>query len=221
MAAARASATGALPGGRVLSRRRPATPCSMNRACQRQTVVFDVPVAAMTAFVPTPSALSSTIRARQTCFCGVFRSETRASSRWRSASPRVMNIPVRMPQRRTRGTQWESQPDLSVPVNPLGVSIIICQIERCQKLFTYTDETGHSGRNIFDKNDVFRLGSILSVKDIRPACEAVIGPFVEEKGVARLHANQWQEHELAGLGHSVLDSIDSKNHWVFNIMQIS
>jgi hypothetical protein len=53
----------------------------MNRACQRQTVVFDFPVVAMTAFVPTPAALSSEICARQTCFCGVSRPATRASSR--------------------------------------------------------------------------------------------------------------------------------------------
>jgi hypothetical protein len=53
----------------------------MNRACQRQTVVFDFPVAAMTAFAATPAALSSTILARQTCFRGVLRPATRASSR--------------------------------------------------------------------------------------------------------------------------------------------
>jgi hypothetical protein len=81
MAAARSQATGALPGGRVLSRKRPATPSAMKRACQRQTVVFDVPVVAMIAFVPKPSALSSTIRARQTCFWGVLRPAPRASSR--------------------------------------------------------------------------------------------------------------------------------------------
>jgi hypothetical protein len=40
----------------------------MNRACQRQTQVFDVPVWRMISFVPTPSAESRTIPARQTCF---------------------------------------------------------------------------------------------------------------------------------------------------------
>ena len=40
----------AVPGGRVLSRSSPSTPSSMNRACQRQTVVFAVQAA------PRPAA---------------------------------------------------------------------------------------------------------------------------------------------------------------------
>jgi len=38
----------------------------MNRACQRQTVVFDVPVAAIIAFVPTPAAVTRLRMVRQT-----------------------------------------------------------------------------------------------------------------------------------------------------------
>ena len=63
-------ASGALPGGRVLSRSSPSTPSAMKRSCQRQTQVLDLPVAAMIAEVPRPSAVSRMIRARQTCFCG-------------------------------------------------------------------------------------------------------------------------------------------------------
>jgi hypothetical protein len=76
--ATRSSAIGALPGGRVLSFSRPSTPASMKRSCQRHTHVFDLPVAVMMPWVPTPSAVRSTIQARQTCFCGVFGSTTRA-----------------------------------------------------------------------------------------------------------------------------------------------
>jgi hypothetical protein len=42
--ATRYGGIGASLGGRVLSRRRPSIPSAMNRSCQRQTVVFDVPV---------------------------------------------------------------------------------------------------------------------------------------------------------------------------------
>jgi len=100
---------GALPGGRVLSRSRPAIPASANRSCQRQTVVFDLPVAAMMARVPRPSAVSRTIRARQTCFWAAFRSATITASRRRSAAETPMEIPVRMTQIRTEGTRRESQ----------------------------------------------------------------------------------------------------------------
>jgi hypothetical protein len=69
-----------MPGGRVFSRKRPATPSAINRSCQRRTQVFDLPVDAMIAPVPTPSADNSTIRARQTCFCGKEGAEMTASS---------------------------------------------------------------------------------------------------------------------------------------------
>jgi hypothetical protein len=72
--------------GRVLSRTRPETPARMNRSCRRHTVTLLVPVWRMISLVPTPSAVNSTIRARLTCFCGLFRSLTIASSRARSAS---------------------------------------------------------------------------------------------------------------------------------------
>jgi hypothetical protein len=46
---------------------------SRKRSCQRQTRVLDLAVCRMISFVPTPSAVNSTISARQTCFCGVLR----------------------------------------------------------------------------------------------------------------------------------------------------
>src|SRR4051812_46645561 len=44
--------------------------------CHRQTEVLLVPVRRVSSIVPQPSTVSSTICARQTCFCGLFRSVT-------------------------------------------------------------------------------------------------------------------------------------------------
>jgi hypothetical protein len=56
---------------------KPSTPSSMNRACQRQTAVLLTPAAVrMISTMPTPSAVASTIRARQTCFCRLLRLST-------------------------------------------------------------------------------------------------------------------------------------------------
>jgi Queuosine biosynthesis protein QueC len=55
---------------RVLSRSSPSTPSSIKRSCQRQTQVLDFPVRLMISFVPTPSAVNSTIKPRQTLFSG-------------------------------------------------------------------------------------------------------------------------------------------------------
>lgn len=90
-----------VPGGRVLSRSSPSTPSSAKRSCQRQTQVFDLAVARMMPLVPMPSAVRRTIRARQTCFCGLLRSPTIASRRRRSPGETSMVMPVRMPQTRT------------------------------------------------------------------------------------------------------------------------
>ena len=60
----------------------------MNRACQRQTAVLLTPAVRMIAAVPSPSAVASTIRARQTCFCRLLRSSTIACRRLRSVGLR-------------------------------------------------------------------------------------------------------------------------------------
>ena len=72
----------------------------MNRSCQRQTQVFDLPVPRMISLVPTPSALERMIAARQACFCEALRSLVIASSRPRTDGVIVMEIPVRMHQTR-------------------------------------------------------------------------------------------------------------------------
>jgi hypothetical protein len=72
---------------------KPATPWAMKRACQRQIVGLPLPVCRWIAIVRTPSALSSTIRARHTCFCGLFPEPITASSRSRSPGPSRTSMP--------------------------------------------------------------------------------------------------------------------------------
>lgn len=87
-------------------------PSFMNRSCQRQTQVFDLPVRRMISLVPTPSALERMIAARQACFCEALRSLVIASSRPRTDRVIVMEIPVRMHQTRTATETGESQSGL-------------------------------------------------------------------------------------------------------------
>ena len=87
---------GGMRAGRVLSCSRPSTPSLMKRSCQRHTLGFDTPARRITAAVPQPSAVARMIRARQTCFCGLLRSATVASSRARSAALTSISIPLRM-----------------------------------------------------------------------------------------------------------------------------
>src|SRR6266536_6109973 len=83
-------------GLRVLSRSKPSTSSAMNRACQVHTTGFALPDRRMISAVPQPSAVARRIWARHTCFCGAQRSETIASSRWRSARVTLTTIPALM-----------------------------------------------------------------------------------------------------------------------------
>jgi hypothetical protein len=65
----------------------------MKRSCQRQIVGLPLPVCRWIAIVPTPSALSSTIRARHACFCELFPDPITASSRSRSPAPSRTSTP--------------------------------------------------------------------------------------------------------------------------------
>ena len=94
--------------GLVLSRSSPSKPSSAKRSCQRQTQVLDLLVSRMIALVPTPSAVSKTIRARQTCFCGAFRSLTSARSR------------SRVSRRDGKGDASSHPPDSHAP-SPVGI----------------------------------------------------------------------------------------------------
>jgi len=93
---------------RVLSRQRPAAPSSRKRSCQRQITVLAFPVACMISAVPQPSAVRRTIFARQTCFCGLWRLETTASSLLRSAAFNRIFVRSCIPQTRTREAFRES-----------------------------------------------------------------------------------------------------------------
>jgi len=101
--------SGLIREGRVLSRSRQSKPSLMDRSCQRQTQVLDLPLRRMISFVPTPSALNRTISARQTCFCEALRFLMTAWTRRRSAGEPEMDFPVRIAQTRMRREKLESQ----------------------------------------------------------------------------------------------------------------
>ncbi|WP_373414643.1 hypothetical protein [Ensifer aridi] len=50
-------------------------------------------------------------------------------------------------------------------------------------MFAYAEETGNSGPNVFDEDEYFRLGAILTVDDIAPAVDAVFSLFLAEKSI--------------------------------------
>jgi hypothetical protein len=112
--------SGGLPPGRVASCSSPSTPSAMNRVCQRQIVGLPLPVCRWIAIVPTPSALSRTIRARHTCFCGLFPDPITASSRSRSPGSSRLQHPFSFSQTRISASLLESFVS-AVPLSGLRV----------------------------------------------------------------------------------------------------
>jgi hypothetical protein len=71
--------------------------------------VLLVPVRRFSSTVPRPSAVSSTIWARQTCLCGLFRFVTMAGRDRRSASSGMILMILRNRQTRMRKYPAESK----------------------------------------------------------------------------------------------------------------
>ena len=61
-------------------------------------------------------------------------------------------------------------------------------------VYVYADESGHSGRNIFDTNSpTYYQGSIISLGDVDPIIGKVIQHHCQELKVPRIHSNEHQE----------------------------
>jgi hypothetical protein len=90
---------GGMRDGRVLSRHSPGMPSAPNRSCQRQMTVLAFPVRRMISTVPCPAAVSSTIFARHTCFCGLFQFATTASNSARSEAFSLIGFVDAFPRR--------------------------------------------------------------------------------------------------------------------------
>src|SRR5205809_4239583 len=99
---------GGMRDGRVLSRHSPAAPSEPNRSCQRQMTVLAFPVRRMISAVPCPAAVSRTILARQTCFCGLFRLATTTFNAARSVALSLIWVLSCIPQTRMTESAGES-----------------------------------------------------------------------------------------------------------------
>ena len=88
-------------------------------------------------------------------------------------------------------------------------------------MYIYADESGNSGKNIFDEaSPIYRLGAILTVQDAESAVGRVIQPILEASGKDRLHAKDMREGEVAHIASSLLDALDSLGHWRFSLQII-
>jgi hypothetical protein len=76
-------------------------------------------------------------------------------------------------------------------------------------VFVYADESGHSGRNIFDeKSPTYFQGAIISLGDVDPIINGVVQRHCQALSVPRLHSNQHQEHVVSIICADLLDALE-------------
>lgn len=87
-------------------------------------------------------------------------------------------------------------------------------------VYVYADESGHSGKNIFDdRAPTYYQGSIISLGDVDPIIGDVIQRHCEQLNVPRLHSNEHQEHVVTAICEELLDVLD-KVSWQFFVCKI-
>lgn len=87
-------------------------------------------------------------------------------------------------------------------------------------MFIFADETGHSGKEIFNPPEEYKLGSIFSVSDIEPLLQPLIKAELALIGGDRIHANDRMVHENVKFANAIMDILDASGTWLFNLAVI-
>lgn len=86
-------------------------------------------------------------------------------------------------------------------------------------MYIYADESGHSGRHIFNEPLFYFQGAIISEVDTEPILSEVAQKYKAELGVSRLHANELPPHIVERIAASFLYLLDDIK-WVFHVTVI-
>ena len=87
-------------------------------------------------------------------------------------------------------------------------------------MYIYADESGHSGRQIFNDPESYLQGAILSVDDIDPIVSPIVTKYCTELGVERLHANEILPHKVTEIARDFLSAINEVR-WEFHLTIIN
>jgi len=91
--------------------------------------------------------------------------------------------------------------------------------EGTKKMFIYADESGHSGRHIFNEPSYYFQGAIISDIDPEPLLYPLAEKYRQELCVERLHANELKPHIVERIAASFLLLLDKAN-LVFHLTRI-
>ena len=83
-------------------------------------------------------------------------------------------------------------------------------------MYRYADESGHSGKYIFNEPTFYYQGAILSAVDTEPLLSTVAGKYIQELGVSRLHANELKPFMVERIASAFLELLKGIE-WKFHL----
>jgi hypothetical protein len=86
-------------------------------------------------------------------------------------------------------------------------------------MFIYADESGHSGKHIFNSPPFYFQAAILSLNDTEPILSPIANKYIRYLNVDRLHANELKPDMLETIASSFVELLSDSN-WEFHVTVI-
>jgi hypothetical protein len=86
-------------------------------------------------------------------------------------------------------------------------------------MFIYADESGHSGKYIFNDPPNYYQGAILSVVELEPLLQPIVAHYCSQIGAKRLHANELPYQLTVEIVERCMDAMEN-NHWNFHLTTV-
>lgn len=84
-------------------------------------------------------------------------------------------------------------------------------------MYVYADESGHSGRHIFNDPPIYYQGAIISARDVEPTLNPILEACKSRLGAARIHANEIAPQVVGALSIEVMTALDHLGPWRFHV----
>lgn len=84
-------------------------------------------------------------------------------------------------------------------------------------MFIYADESGNTGRAIFDEPAEYHLGAVLSTFDPDDVAREVIERAAQASSTDRLHANALTVQANVGIANELMDAFEASGPWSFSV----
>lgn len=86
-------------------------------------------------------------------------------------------------------------------------------------MYIYADESGHSGKYIFNEPRLYRQGAIFSIDDPEPLFLPIVDRYCKQLNITHLHASELTLEKVIEIAEAFLEVLSDKT-WVFHVSVI-